>query len=54
MRCSATLALQLALTDPAATDGVALHVRCGLHAGVDVRRDNDYYGNSGQPRRARS
>ena len=42
----ATLQLQQALADPAATNGVALRVRCGLHAGVDVRRDNDYFGNA--------
>ncbi|MEO8753187.1 MAG: adenylate/guanylate cyclase domain-containing protein, partial [Casimicrobiaceae bacterium] len=42
----ATLELQQALADPAATNDVPLLVRCGLHAGVDVRRDNDYYGNT--------
>jgi predicted ATPase/class 3 adenylate cyclase len=42
----ATLRLQLALADPAATNGVELRIRCGLHAGIDVRRDNDYYGNA--------
>ena len=42
----ATLQLQQALAEPAATNGVALRVRCGLHAGVDIRRDNDYYGNA--------
>ena len=35
----ATLQLQQGLTDPAATHGVALRVRCGLHAGVVERRD---------------
>src|SRR4029079_19651381 len=34
-----------ALADPATTDGVPLPVRCGLHAGIAERRDNDYYGN---------
>ena len=40
----ATLRLQQALEDPAATSGIALRVRCGLHAGVVERRDNDYFG----------
>ncbi len=42
----ATLQLQLALEEPGATGGIPLRVRCGLHAGVDIRRDNDYYGNA--------
>ncbi|HET6319231.1 MAG TPA: tetratricopeptide repeat protein, partial [Chloroflexota bacterium] len=41
---SATLALQQTLADPEATGGVTLRIRCGLHAGVDERRDNDFYG----------
>ena len=41
---AATVALQQALADPAATHGVPLRVRCGLHAGVVERRDNDYFG----------
>ena len=41
---SATLVLQRTLANPDATCGVALHVRCGLHAGVVERRDNDYFG----------
>ena len=40
----ATLEMQQALTEPVATCGVALRVRCGLHAGVVERRDNDYFG----------
>ena len=40
----ATLELQQALAEPVATCGVALRVRCGLHAGVVERRDNDYFG----------
>jgi predicted ATPase/class 3 adenylate cyclase len=40
----ATLQLQLALDDPQATQGLALRVRAGLHAGVDERRDNDFFG----------
>ena len=43
---AATLALQRALADPAATHGMALRVRCGLHMGVVERRDNDYFGNA--------
>ena len=42
----ATLQLQMALEQPGATGGIPLRVRCGLHAGVDARRDNDYYGNA--------
>lgn len=41
---AATLQLQQELSDPAATNGIALRVRCGLHAGADERRDNDFYG----------
>jgi len=41
---AATVELQQALADPAATNGVSLRVRCGLHAGVVARRDNDYFG----------
>ena len=40
----ATLEMQHALAEPVATCGVALHVRCGLHAAVVERRDNDYFG----------
>ncbi len=40
----ASLQLQLALSKPETTNGVALSVRCGLHAGVDERRDNDFFG----------
>jgi len=41
---AATVDLQQALADPAATHGVPLRVRCGLHSGVVERRDNDYFG----------
>jgi len=40
----ASLQLQQGLADPAATHGIALPVRCGLHAGVTERRDNDFFG----------
>jgi predicted ATPase/class 3 adenylate cyclase len=40
----ATIQLQQALADPIATHGVALRVRCGLHAGIVERRDNDFFG----------
>lgn len=40
----AALQLQQGLADPAATLGVVLSVRCGLHAGVTERRDNDFFG----------
>jgi predicted ATPase/class 3 adenylate cyclase len=42
----AALDLQQALLDPGATGGVALTIRCGLHAGVVERRDADYFGNA--------
>jgi predicted ATPase/class 3 adenylate cyclase len=48
----ATLELQRKLAEPGATEGVALQVRCGMHAGVDERRDNDFFG-SGVNRAAR-
>ena len=41
---AATVELQQALADPGATNGVPLRIRCGLHAGVVERRDNDYFG----------
>ena len=41
---AATLALLRALADAEATGGVALSVRCGLHAGVVERRDHDLFG----------
>ncbi len=41
---AATVDLQQALADPASTHGISLHVRCGLHAGVVERRDNDFFG----------
>lgn len=42
----ATIALQSALGDPEATNGVALRVRCGLHIGAVERRDNDFFGSA--------
>jgi predicted ATPase/class 3 adenylate cyclase len=41
---AAGLQLQLALADPGATGGVTLRVRCGMHSGIDERRDNDFFG----------
>lgn len=41
---AAALEFQQALADPAATDGVPLKARCGLHSGVAERRDNDFFG----------
>jgi predicted ATPase/class 3 adenylate cyclase len=40
----ATLQLQRSLADAAPAQGVELRVRCGLHAGVFERRDNDFFG----------
>ena len=42
---AAVLAMQERLSGPAATGGVAIRVRCGLHAGRAEHRDNDYFGN---------
>ena len=42
----AAIALQQAIGEPQAEDAVALHVRCGLHAGVVERRDNDFFGSA--------
>jgi predicted ATPase/class 3 adenylate cyclase/Tfp pilus assembly protein PilF len=41
---NATLEIQRQLADPAATNGLALPVRCGLHSGPNERRDGDFYG----------
>ena len=40
----AVVAIQLRLTDPAATAGIPLAVRCGLHAGQAHRHGDDYVG----------
>ncbi len=39
---TATLEIQQRVSDP--TDGLSLPLRCGLHAGIDERRDGDFYG----------
>jgi predicted ATPase/class 3 adenylate cyclase len=41
---SAAIELQQALLDATETEGIPLRVRCGLHAGVDERRDRDFFG----------
>jgi predicted ATPase/class 3 adenylate cyclase len=41
---NATLDLQRSLADSESTYGIALRVRCGLHSGVNERRDNDFFG----------
>ena len=41
---NATLALEQALSDPTATNGIVFRVRYGLHLGVVERRDNDLFG----------
>ncbi len=43
---AATLEMLQRLADPAPTTGVELRVRCGLHVGVEERRDNDFFGRS--------
>jgi len=40
----ATLSIQHALADSAATSGIAFLVRCALHVGVVEHRDGDYFG----------
>ena len=41
---NAALFVQNALADPAATSGIVLRVRCGLHVGAVERRDGDFFG----------
>src|SRR6266513_2619527 len=41
---SATLELQRGIANPQDTNGIALQVRCGVHAGAVERRDSDFYG----------
>jgi predicted ATPase/class 3 adenylate cyclase len=41
---AAALQMQLTLADPAATAGLELRLRCGLHVGADECRDGDFYG----------
>jgi predicted ATPase/class 3 adenylate cyclase len=41
---NASIAFQHSLADLAATSGLALEVRCGMHAGTVERRDDDYFG----------
>jgi len=43
---AATVDFQIALETPAASDGLSLRVRCGVHAGVIERRDGDYFGSA--------
>jgi predicted ATPase/class 3 adenylate cyclase len=38
------VALQRALLDPVATNGIALRVRCGIHAGAAEARAGDFFG----------
>jgi predicted ATPase/class 3 adenylate cyclase len=40
----ATLSIQNALADPAATNDIPLRARCALHVGVVEHRDGDYFG----------
>jgi predicted ATPase/class 3 adenylate cyclase len=40
----ATLEIQQRLSTPESTDGMTLLLRCGLHTGIDERRDGDFYG----------
>ena len=40
------IAIQQSVADPAATAGMPLSVRCGLHAGPALERDNDFFGST--------
>ncbi len=40
----ATVQLQVALLEAQASFGLPMRIRCGLHAGISHKRDNDYYG----------
>ena len=40
----ATLEIQQQVSRAETADGLALPLRCGLHAGIDERRDGDFYG----------
>ena len=40
----ATLEIQQQLSTAETADGLPLPLRCGLHAGIDERRDGDFYG----------
>ena len=42
----ASIALQCALADPKATQGILLRVRCGIHTGAVERRDSDFFGSA--------
>ena len=41
---SAALQFQRELAQPDATNGLELKIRCGMHAGVNEHRDNDFFG----------
>ena len=40
------IAIQRSIADPMATAGMPLAVRCGLHAGPALERDNDFFGST--------
>src|SRR5436190_11239319 len=40
----ATLELQRRIAELKVAEGISLQVRCGMHSGVDERRDNDFFG----------
>jgi predicted ATPase/class 3 adenylate cyclase len=42
----AALQIQQQLSDSEVTSGIKLHLRCGLHAGVNERRDKDFFGST--------
>src|SRR5438552_9536066 len=41
---NAAVGLQQLLANEQATESLSLLVRCGMHAGVDERRDSDFFG----------
>jgi predicted ATPase/class 3 adenylate cyclase len=42
----AVVLIQISLADPDATAGIPIFVRCGLHAGAALERDNDFFGST--------
>jgi len=43
---TASVEMQILLADPATTAGLALRIRCGIHAGVIEQLEGDYFGSA--------